>query len=368
MSKLNLTDLSQQLMDKHGLDRREAAYFVEAIVKTLHDGLEADKLVKIKGLGTFKIVGVGARESVNIHTGERVTINRHSKLTFTPDAAMKELVNRPFSQFETVVLNDGVEFDDMPQQEDDGAEPDSLAETLAEEEQEQPQEADAEPVAEPEVVPEIETDEPQPEQETEQEDEPEDEPEPEPEPVAQADVPATDQPAPATPFPWLWMLVAALIGFGLGFLFARMTAGSHVDGQKQDKVVYADTVETTEPVVDSLANVPDTLTPAENPTIEVDNQEESAGEEEVQNVPTEPFDSQKYEDMDARVRLGAYRIIGVQETAKARAGETVKQISRRYLGPDMECYVEVLNGLKGNDKLTGGQEVKIPKLEWKRKK
>ena len=121
MSKLNLTDLSQQLMDKHGLDRREAAYFVEAIVKTLHDGLEADKLVKIKGLGTFKIVGVGARESVNIHTGERVTINRHSKLTFTPDAAMKELVNRPFSQFETVVLNDGVEFDDMPQQEDDGA-------------------------------------------------------------------------------------------------------------------------------------------------------------------------------------------------------------------------------------------------------
>ena len=152
MTKLNLSDLAPQLIEKHGLDRREANYFVESFISILHEGLEADQQVKIRGLGTFKVVGVEARESVNIHTGERVVIDSHMKLSFTPDAAMKELVNKPFSQFETVILNDGVEFDDTPadapapaDEDVPTAEPEAVVEPVVEPEPE----PIAEPVAEP---------------------------------------------------------------------------------------------------------------------------------------------------------------------------------------------------------------------------
>ena len=112
MSKIFLSELSAVLAEKHGIDRRTAQRFVTSVVSVVQSGLEADRIVKIKGLGTFKIIDVEARESVNVNTGERLVIDSHSKLTFLPDNTMKELVNRPFSQFETVVLNDGVNFDE----------------------------------------------------------------------------------------------------------------------------------------------------------------------------------------------------------------------------------------------------------------
>ena len=112
MAKLYLSELSAVLAEKQGIDRRTAQRFVTSVVAVVQSGLEADRLVKIKGLGTFKIIDVEARESVNVNTGERLVIGGHSKLTFLPDNTMKELVNKPFSQFETVILNDGVEFDD----------------------------------------------------------------------------------------------------------------------------------------------------------------------------------------------------------------------------------------------------------------
>ena len=113
MGKINLNELSAVLIERFGLNKRDAQQFIAQMVDVIRQGISQDKLVKVKGLGTFKIVEVGARESVNVNTGERVTIDSHSKLTFTPDAAMKELVNKPFSQFETVVLNEGVDFSDM---------------------------------------------------------------------------------------------------------------------------------------------------------------------------------------------------------------------------------------------------------------
>ena len=112
MAKIFLSELSAVLAEKHGIDRRTAQRFVTSVVSVVQRGLEADRIVKIKGLGTFKIIDVEARESVNVNTGERLVIDSHSKLTFLPDNTMKELVNRPFSQFETVVLNDGVNFDE----------------------------------------------------------------------------------------------------------------------------------------------------------------------------------------------------------------------------------------------------------------
>ncbi len=114
MGKLSVQDLAAILVEKNGLDQEEATRFVSTIFEIIQDGIDKDKLVKVKGLGTFKIVEVEARESVNVNTGERVLIDGHSKVTFTPDATMKELVNKPFSSFETVALNDGVEFEDTP--------------------------------------------------------------------------------------------------------------------------------------------------------------------------------------------------------------------------------------------------------------
>ena len=115
MGKVYMTELADLLAQKSGISKRAAQQFLSSFIETIQDGVKEEKLVKIKGLGTFKVIDVDARESVNINTGERVTINGHQKLSFTPDTAMKELVNKPFSQFETVVLNEGVEFDDEPE-------------------------------------------------------------------------------------------------------------------------------------------------------------------------------------------------------------------------------------------------------------
>ena len=113
MAKIYMSDLAVELMALHGLTKREAQQFLSDFVEIIQEGVARDRMVKIRGLGTFKVIGVEARESVNVNTGERVTIDGHSKLTFSPDASLKELVNKPFSQFDTVVLNDGVTFDDL---------------------------------------------------------------------------------------------------------------------------------------------------------------------------------------------------------------------------------------------------------------
>ena len=118
MGKISIQDLSQALVVRHGLEKHDAAIFVSAMFDIIQMNLEKDRIVKVKGLGTFKIIDVDDRESVNVNTGERVLIEGHNKITFTPDPLMKELVNKPFSQFETVVLNDGVDFEDAKATED----------------------------------------------------------------------------------------------------------------------------------------------------------------------------------------------------------------------------------------------------------
>ena len=112
MGKISIQDLSSVLVEKRGLSKKDASNFITEMFDIVQQELEKDKIFKIKGLGTFKIIDVDDRESVNVNTGERVLIEGHGKITFTPDSLMKELVNKPFSQFETVVLNDGVEFEE----------------------------------------------------------------------------------------------------------------------------------------------------------------------------------------------------------------------------------------------------------------
>ena len=110
MSKFGLQDLAAAIAKKHGLEQDKTEVLVKTFFETIEEGLYEDKSVKIKGLGTFKVVEVEPRESVNVNTGERVVIEGHEKINFSPEAALKDLVNKPFAQFETVVLNDGTDF------------------------------------------------------------------------------------------------------------------------------------------------------------------------------------------------------------------------------------------------------------------
>lgn len=377
MGKIFMAELADMLAQKAGISKREAQQFLTDFVETIQDGVNNDKLVKIKGLGTFKVIDVDARESVNVNTGERVTIDSHQKLTFTPDAAMKELVNKPFSQFETVVLNDGVEFDDEPEVEEP-----AIAEETPEPVVEPTPEPEPEPVVvpepepEPTIVPEPEPEpvvvpEPEPEPVIVPEPEPEPEPMPEPEPEAapapvEEDV-AEEAEEKSASYWWLWLLIAIIacvISFAGGYLYGR-----HMDMQELfAEDASADTAAVQEtPVVEvkDTAKV-DTMQvkPETEEQAEVKEPEVKQPEPEVKQPEPEP-DWKKYEAMDVRVRTGAYGIVGTDRMEKVRPGDTMKRIARRTLGEGMECYIEVYNNIT-TSALKEGQEVKIPKLKLKK--
>ena len=115
--KINLQDLVNLFSEKQGLNKKEAELFLKTMFDLIEEALATEKYVKIKGFGTFKLTEVNSRESVDVNTGERIEIQGHSKVTFTPDTTMKDLINKPFSHFETVILNDGVELEDTPTEE-----------------------------------------------------------------------------------------------------------------------------------------------------------------------------------------------------------------------------------------------------------
>lgn len=374
MGKIFMAELADMLAQKAGISKREAQQFLTDFVETIQDGVNNDKLVKIKGLGTFKVIDVDARESVNVNTGERVTIDSHQKLTFTPDAAMKELVNKPFSQFETVVLNDGVEFDDEPEVEEP---------TIAEETPEPIVEPTPEPEPEPVVVPEPE---PEPTIVPEPEPEPVIVPEPEPEPVVVPEPEPDPMPEPepeADPAPveeevaeeaeeksasywWLWLLIAIIacvISFAGGYLYGR-----HMEMQElfsEDAPADTTAVQAA-PVVEvkDTAKVDTMQVKPEVEEAEVKEPEVKQPEPEVKKPEPEP-EWKKYEAMDVRVRTGAYGIVGTDRMEKVRPGDTMKRIARRTLGEGMECYIEVYNNMTTSD-LKEGEEVKIPLLKLKK--
>ena len=112
--KVNIQNLIELLVEKHCITPKEAEEFVKTFFAVIEEGLEQDKYVKIKGLGTFKLIGVESRGSIDVNTGERIEIQGHTKVSFTPDSALKELINRPFGHFETVILNENTVLEDTP--------------------------------------------------------------------------------------------------------------------------------------------------------------------------------------------------------------------------------------------------------------
>ena len=395
MGKLTINDIAGVLVDKNGLDRREANQFVTELFAVIMERLNAGEQVKVKGLGTFKIIGVEARESVSVRTGERVTISGHSKLTFIPDATMKELVNKPFSQFETVVLNDGVEFDDMKVDTKDETKDEELEEESEEtvveetvvEETVVEEAAVEETVAEEAVVEEAAVEEAAVEETVvEKTDTADAVAEEHLVEVAEEDAPVEEANNEEImedndkKHPWRWLLYAV----GILALMALSAYGGYHYGINRpipdvvpDTVIVQDTVvvekdsiqvatqelEGQEAVKDTMKTVEQPVEkPVEQP---VEKPVEKKEDKKQEAKPAQTVDV--YAEKDARVRLGAYRIVGLEREVKVQAGQTFYGICRANLGPDMECYVEVYNNLPQNPTIKEGQIIKIPKLQLKKR-
>lgn len=476
MSKNSLNGLADKLAEKSGLSQIEAELFIRKMFDVCHQGLAADKIVKMRWLGTFKVTSVKERESVDVNTGERIVIEGRDKISFTPDNILKEIVNKPFAQFETVIVNDGVDFESIDKKYEDCLEDEEQEESLEKPkpiiEVVEPTETplpdvvsegttQAETVSSSEpttsgvidfldvpenpsedssvvVVGEDSTIEPQttvsqevPTEEIsssvsddiqadsrEENSNAEIEAETDAEIGADAKIEAeTDAEIEADDeveirrrhfiIPKYVVIIASftlllLIG-GLGwfaFNYGQMAAQrDHLELQlaqyKTDKNVVAKpaNVKSQEQLLqekarqDSLrmAKANDAIKAAEradslksaavDKEISVKNlkADEKSAELKKKSATDKKQDkaaehakvvSDKY-DSDPRVRTGAYRIVGVDQVVTVGEHQTLATLSKRYLGPGMECYIEALNG---TSTIKSGQKVKIPKLELKKKK
>lgn len=393
MSKISIQDLASVLVERRHLSKKEASMFVNELFFLIQKSLDEDKIVKVKGLGTFKIIDVDDRESVDVNTGDRVLIEGHGKITFTPDTLMKELVNKPFSQFETVVLRDGVDFNGVEEinQPEEMTDPDEIGDSSAPlvefVDASQPaivEEPEPEIIEEP--APEI-VEEPQPSEPEPSAPEPSG-PEPvisdssEEEDVASEETPeeSVDQESSDEPetveeesafkkyYKWIGIALLTLaVGVLIGYLMGNRS-------QNPSQTLPEPSVETVESdTVKSLKKDSDAIkmnTVVEEETMDDDKEDVEDDEVEQDDVEAKeeevPLD--KWEAMDVRVKTGAYRIIGTDTVVKAKSGDNLTRIAKRILGPGMECYLEVYNGLSSGAALTAGQEIKIPKLELKKKK
>ena len=393
MGKLNVFDLSGVLMSKNGLGDKESRRFVKAIFDVIQECLDEDKVVKVKGLGTFKIIEVDDRESINVNTGERVLIEGHSKLTFTPDSVMKEIVNKPFSQFETVILNDGVDFPEPAIEEPISEEPipeDPILEDSISEEPIFEEPVAADPVLSDKSQSEINAEQeiPSPESPivefTEDGDKEDTSDVVPPTDEAPTDEEINDEEESSnSTLRWvlsgvvvLLLILAAAYG---GYLYGRYEISEEM-AYKQMKADLKAAEMTVEKAKEAVAkdSVQQEMDATKIGAISVDKEQEDAAKDESpkeaiakdQVAKEQPVkeSADKYEAKDVRVRTGAYRIIGEDRVVKAKAGQTVEDIATRLLGPGMSCYVEVYNNLDGKTTLKEGQAIKIPKLQLKKRR
>ena len=478
MSKFSLNTLGKLLADKSGLSQVEAELFIRKMFDVCNQGLDADKQVKIKWLGTFKVQATKDRESINVNTGERFTIEGRDKLTFTPDNILKEIVNKPFAQFETVVVNDGVDFDEIDEKfgeeqaedapsevidfldEEETATPNPDVVVIESEKKEEKEDEDelSKQIAleqakleklkqaklEQERIQKEKLEKEKQEQERleqekleqerleqekleqerlEQERLEQERLEQEKLELAQQQqalkavvepaVPASDESEeeeeeeessnshhiviPRYLVVAVCLIVVALIG-GMGwftFNYGQMTAQrDHLAMQLNQYHQAPAKKVSAKPAAAPLSQeqklrqkaMEDSIRmakTAEAVKLAENSDEESASAEKAKQTEAKAkaeakekakdkaeekaaskIASSQY-DKDARVRTGAYRIIGVAQTVTVGAGQTLEQISTRYLGSGMECYVEALNG---TGTVKAGQKIKIPKLELKKKK
>ena len=360
MSKI--TDLASLLAEKHGISHKEAEMFVSLLFDIAKGALHAQKQVKIKGLGTFKLTSVSSRESIDVNTGQRILIEGRDKVSFTPDAAMKNLVNRPFAQFETVILKDDVDFTDIDKKYDEKVEEEALP--TEEPVQETPVVEEA-PIVEEPVVEEPIVEEPAQEETIVEE------------PVVEKPV----QEEPIVEEPPVAPMQAAFVDV------ENNTQEDNVINEESED--YEDEMERkrseelakklsrSNSIIIGLAVALVLLLAYGLYSINSLNKKMDDRDSKINQLTEEVTKSKKNEQVakdeltkqimlfnnDERVRRGNLKIVGIEKTVTAVAGQTLKSISRDNLGPNMEMYLEAVN--PGVRMVLIGQEIQIPKLEPK---
>lgn len=397
---IKIQDLAKIVAERHNKSEEEVTTFLDALVDVLLDGLHQEKVVKIKGLGTFKVTTVKERASINVNSGEPVVIEGHDKISFLPDTSMRDLVNKPFSQFETVPVNDGVEFEDIETSVDaeDTQDAEETGEAIIDVETHEAPQAVAlaglpenEPAAQPEnekddEVPvaenepddvDITTEEAVTETEnitetenatetvTEEADSQEEalaethqeEREPLPqvteEEQTENELDTEENEEDMKKISWTKLLLSALliaaVAFALGYAVGQKAGTSTSTETPKAKTVVEET--------------PDSLKEGQATTTQTEAKEETQKAKVSDDM--SQVTSEELERANEKVAYGAYRIVGVERVVTARAGQTLKAISDANLGPGAEAYVKALND--GVSTVSEGQKIRIPKVELKKK-
>lgn len=387
MAKVN--DFARELSEKYGLSLGDASDFVSAMFDVVKEELDgADSSVKIKGFGTFKVSAVGARASVDVNTGERIIIDGRNKISFTPEVLLRDRVNRPFVQFETVVLNDGVDFSEIEEESEE--ELDSVSETEPQGVQLSPTAPTSQPTdhysSSETASKAVNTEEHRdmarrlmtPKTETIEEDSEESDdkttataPEADDEGIV---IGGCRQRSPRIMYVLTIASFIILVSLGIGmyFLYQRIEEKNHVIDRlesrlyaQQEAAERAD-AQPAVAVKDTIVSN-DSLRAAEKAKKDSIAASKSAVEAKASQSSAAPSTATTPSDYnyDTRVRTGAYIIVGVAKTVTVQPGQTLASISKAYLGEGMECYVEVLNN---RHSVKAGEKLKIPQLKLKPRK
>ena len=422
MAKVN--DFARELSERYGLSLSDASDFIGAMFDVVNEELDdTDSSVKIKGFGTFKVSAVSARASVDVNTGERIIIDGRNKISFTPEVLLRDRVNRPFVQFETVVLNDGVDFSEIDDEMDELS--DSVIETEPQGEQLSPTAPTDQPTDQSANQP-TPTEQPQGVQLS---------------PTAPTDQP-TDQPSPSEPASkvvnteehrdmarrlmapksepidddnnkadeeksandidesddegiviggckqrsprMMYILTIASfvilvsIGIGMYFLYQRIEEKNHVIDRLETRLyaqqdtavavepqcVVSDTIASNDALKAADAHTAENIKKEKKDSVRASNSKAATGSTAVMSAAPTATTPSDY-NYDVRVRTGAYIIVGVAKVVTVQPGQSLASISKAYLGEGMECYVEVLNNCHT---VKAGDKLKIPEVKLKPRK
>lgn len=422
MAKVN--DFARELSERYGLSLSDASNFIGAMFDVVNEELDdTDSSVKIKGFGTFKVSAVSARASVDVNTGERIIVDGRNKISFTPEVLLRDRVNRPFVQFETVVLNDGVDFSEIDDEMDELS--DSVIET-------EPQGVQSSSTAPTDQLTDQSANQPTPTEQSQGV---------QLSPTAPTDQP-TDQPSPSEPASkvvnteehrdmarrlmapksepidddnnkadeeksandidesddegiviggckqrsprMMYVLTIASfvilvsIGIGMYFLYQRIEEKNHVIDRletrlyaQQDTVVavepqcvVSDTIASNDALKAADAHTAENIKKEKKDSVRASNSKAATGSTAVMSAAPTATTPSDY-NYDVRVRTGAYIIVGVAKVVTVQPGQSLASISKAYLGEGMECYVEVLNNCHT---VKAGDKLKIPEVKLKPRK
>lgn len=412
--KITIQDIANSLKEKQGLTKKDAELFVKSMFDIMKEALASDKYVKVKGLGTFKLTEVESRESINVNTGERFEIQGHTKISFTPDTTLKEQINKPFSHFETVILNDGVDFEDIPtenlepqpeetevatkeqeviefveivQPEETTIETPSTLdverteepkeETIEETIEETVEEIIEEPVIEKLVIEEPATKEPVVEQETTQENEPE-ETLPIEEPVQAEETPAipeetvvatetstqeqakpTEEKKTSAVLMGIIVFLLLVILFGAYWLFFKPETATQT----------IPSVPVQQETTTAVQTSPEANQPSEEPSLEPKQEEGASPATEPKITAIEPLATPvKNERVPSLADTLEYKIIGTKSLYTLQSGETIIKASVKFFGSKKYWpYIAIYNRdvIKNVDNVPVGTQIKIPELTLK---